>query len=236
MVFNIQRFSLHDGPGIRTTAFFAGCPLRCKWCHNPQSQGADAEDTGIAYAPDALAELLMKDRQLFDTSGGGVTLSGGEPLAQDGDYMIALLKLLKRRGIHVALDSCGYAPYEKIEALLPYIDLWLYDLKAMDDAIHLSATAVSNALILANLHRLANGNARVWLRIPVVPSINDSAEQMRQMADFAKGLPSIERICLLPYHKLGQEAPSFVVPTPARLDGIKGIWRDRGFSDIQIGG
>ncbi len=262
LVFNVQRFSLHDGPGIRTTAFFKGCPLRCAWCHNPESQSYDAEEifrperctscgrcaegcaqgarevAGQAYAVDALTKLLLRDRQVFETSGGGVTLSGGEPLSQDGAYIQRLVKALKRRGVHVCVDTCGCAPWSQIEPLIEDVDLWLYDFKALDAGIHAQFTGLTNELILANMKRLCTSGSAVWLRVPVIPGVND--QDMRPMAEWAAENLVALQVNLLPYHKLGQGklpgATYFTPPTPEQMDQIMRIWLSAGFSNVKIGG
>ena len=260
LIFDVQRFSLHDGPGIRSTVFFKGCPLRCAWCHNPQSLHFAAEEVyrdalcthcgccgegclhgarttvGAYHAPQALAHTLFRDRQLYETSGGGVTFSGGEPLAQDAEYLITLATALKRRGIHLALDTTGYAPWEKIESLLPLVDLWLYDLKLLDEDAHRRYTGVSNAQILHNVGRLSQTGARIWLRIPAVPGVNASEAQMRAMASFSHGNVEAQRVCLLPYHKLGQRAAHFAEPSMDVMGNLAQIWREAGFSNVGIGG
>jgi pyruvate formate lyase activating enzyme len=252
-VFDIKRFSIHDGPGIRTTVFFKGCPLRCQWCHNPESQafrpeltvresrcircgacleacprgaiswnGASTPVTGekcercgacveACYA-DArelvgremtVAELvpeIERDRAFYDESGGGVTISGGEPLAQP-DFLLALLQACREREIHTALDTCGYAPWETLDRVRPFVDLFLYDLKLMDGARHREFTGAGNERILDNLHRLSALGYDIVLRVPVIPGINDDGENLRQIAAFAAGLPGRHPLDLLPYHR-----------------------------------
>ncbi len=262
LVFHVQRFSLHDGPGIRTTAFFKGCPLRCAWCHNPESQSFETEEmvrsercigcghcregcahgarevAGQAYTVDQLTRTMLRDRQIFETSGGGVTLSGGEPLAQDGGYIQALVKNLKRRGVHVTIDTCGCVAWEKMDPLIDDADLWLYDFKALDPQIHERFTEAGNALILSNMKRLCASGAAVWLRVPVIPGVNDG--DMAAMAEWASENLACVRVNLLPYHKLGQDkrpgARSFEEPTPERMDRIKALWLQAGFPDVKIGG
>ena len=181
-IFNIQKISVHDGPGIRTTVFFKGCPLRCLWCHNPESQNAQQEimvdkdqkekQVGIEYSIPELVKLLKKDQIFYDQSGGGVTLSGGEAMVQDMDYVLELVKALDRQGISVVIDTCGYAPKENFEKILPYTELFLYDLKMIDDVKHQKYTGVSNQRILENLKFLSDRGAAVELRMIVVKDIN----------------------------------------------------------------
>ena len=276
---NLQRFSLHDGPGVRTTIFFKGCPLKCLWCHNPESQGfspevmffrdrctgcgrceavSPAEDgarceacafdartlVGTKYTAQALFQLALRDQGLYDGSGGGVTLSGGEVMAQDAGFLAELLTLLKSRGIHVAIDTCGYAPWARFEAVLKQTDLFLYDLKAMDPALHRRLTGADNALIHENLRKLAAANAAIHLRIPVVPGANADAEEMRALAAFAFGACGDVPVFLLPYHRvgsdkaerLGREAAVFPPPSPETMERMLAIWRGAGFGRVSVGG
>ena len=260
MIFDIQRFSLHDGPGIRTTVFFKGCPLRCAWCHNPQSQRFEAEQlfrpelcvqcgrcgegcvhgariqVGEEYRIKALVSLLLRDRQLYETSGGGVTLSGGEPLAQDSEYMASLLGALGRRGVHRCVDTSLCGDWARIEALVPLVDLWLCDMKAFDDELHRRYTGISNAVILENLSRLSEAGAALWLRIPVVPGANGDEAEMAAMARWAREHVRAKRVCILPYHKLGQREIRFEEPSTKQMEGFAQVWREAGFTDVRIGG
>ena len=285
LVFDIQRFSLHDGPGIRTTLFLKGCPLRCWWCHNPESQAAGLElirwpqrcigcgacleacpagaitpagdvdparctlcgacvDACHAQArqlvgrdmtvAQALAEL-ERDRPFYDQSGGGVTISGGEPLAQP-DFLLALLRACRQADLHTALDTCGHAPWPLLDAVRPYVGLFLYDLKLIDPGRHRQVTGVSNELILDNLRALAAHGHRLILRLPVIPGVNDDDDNIRRVA----ALAAIERVDLLPYHRTALDKyrrprtggfetrpyphPDLAPPTPDRLAEIAGIF------------
>jgi pyruvate formate lyase activating enzyme len=255
-VLNIQRFCLHDGPGIRTTVFLQGCPLRCWWCHNPESQplepalltdpahcvrcGACAEacpqaaevlPADFPFVPqrceqcgacvpvcpagsrelqggrrtvgEVLAEVLA-DRSYYDESGGGLTISGGEPLLQP-EFLLALLAAGRAEGLHTAVDTSGLAPFERLAAAADLADLLLYDVKTVDDEAHRRHTGVSNHAILANLERLAGRGARIWVRVPIVPDVNDSAQAVAAIGDFLRPLAAVERVDLLPYHPLGQD-------------------------------
>jgi len=220
LIFDIRRFSVHDGPGIRTTIFFKGCPLSCWWCHNPESKSSLPEDTvkvltlegkkfpvkevlGKYLTVDEVMTEVEKDRLFFDESSGGVTLSGGEPLLQAG-FAIELLKKLKEKDIHTALDTCGFVRQDTLKATLPFTDLYLFDLKLMDEHEHLEYTGVSNTLIHQNLIFLTEQHKQVIIRIPVIPGITDSRKNMDLLKEFLIKLqPCISEICLLPYHSLG---------------------------------
>ncbi len=257
MTFNVQRFSTEDGPGIRTTAFFKGCPLRCAWCHNPEGLEArpelvwhdvrciaardclaacpsdalaltpqgmqidrarcDAcgacaaacptgalEVIGRAWSVEALLEELLKDRAFYETSAGGVTLSGGEPLLQ-GDFLCSLLPRCKEAGLHVALDTCGAPAWARYERVLPWVDLVLYDLKLMDPERHRAATGVGNEQILANARRLAAAGVPMWVRTPVIPGCTADVENIVAIGEFIRQcLPTVARWDLLAYTNLGR--------------------------------
>ena len=208
IVFDIKRGGVKDGPGIRTSVFLKGCPLRCAWCHNPESQlpqpetATDGTVCGHEMSVDDVMAEVLPDVPFYATSNGGMTLTGGEPLAQP-DFALELAQTAKAVGVHVALDTSGYAPWETLSRFLPYIDLFLYDFKATDPARHKELTGVDNALILANLERLNSAGARIFLRCPLVPEINDNAAHLAAIADLAERLPSIEEVTLEPYHPLG---------------------------------
>ena len=252
LIFNIQKFSIHDGDGIRTTVFFKGCPLRCAWCHNPESQSYEVEEfhhpercrIGRTYDLTELCALLERDRIFYDNSGGGVTLSGGEPLAQDETYVLALAERLWRSGIRIAIDTCGYAPYARFQALLPYIDTFLYDIKLIDDGLHRRYTGVSNRLILENARRLSEEVARIFVRVPIIPGVNLHGEEMGRIIAFVRRNMRPEKVNLMPYHRLGQdkntrlgrESDPFDEPTPEDMRAVCDAWRQAGFENVQIGG
>ena len=207
LVFDIQRCSLHDGPGIRTTVFLKGCPLRCEWCHNPESQKSEPETGlggkvyGTERSVEEIMEIVRADRAYYASSGGGLTVSGGEPTVQF-DFCRALLTAAKVEGIHTCLDTCGHVSPEKLLALLPLVDLWHYDYKATGSEMHRRFTGLDNTLILKNLAVLRENNARIRLRCPVIPGGNDTEEHLRSLDAFeASGdFASVER---LPYHTTG---------------------------------
>ncbi len=252
-IFDIQRFSIHDGPGIRTTVFMKGCPLRCKWCHNPEGLNApfqlkytSAKCIGCGNCADicqnhycskdgehmihlesctacgkctescpttaleicgrqiGTSELLseiMKDKAFYRET-GGVTFSGGECLLQ-ADFIAAMLKLCKENGIRTAIDTCGFVPFDEIEKTIPFTDIYLYDIKAFDSDIHKRYTGVDNTLIKNNLTLLSNFDKDIWIRIPVIPGVNDSKSEMDGIARFLSPLKNIKRVTLLPYHAFG---------------------------------
>ena len=212
-IFNIQRFSLHDGPGIRTIVFFKGCYMRCAWCCNPESQRYEIEtlieggkektvgkDVTVA---DIMPEILA-DMPYYRRSGGGVTLSGGEVLAQ-ADFAAELLKVCKEEGLHTAIESTGNAPFSDIEKLLPYLDLYLLDIKQMDSKKHEEYTGAPNERILENARMIAESGVELIIRTPVVPTFNDSAADIKAIADFARSLDTVSEYHLLPYHRLGAD-------------------------------
>ena len=255
LVSNIQRFSLDDGPGIRTTVFFKGCSLRCAWCHNPECfdaspvlqffsiycktcgkcvercpnhahrivNGTHSFDrdaclacgkcasacrqdalklVGKEYKPVDLFQEILKDRHYYETSGGGVTFSGGEP-ALMADYIIEVVKLCKTARIHTALDTAGNVPFENYESLLPYISLFLYDIKCVDENVHKRWTKAGNRLILENIRALDKKNAQYIIRVPVINFFNGNFKEQENIAQFLASLSNPGLIQLLPYHSYG---------------------------------
>ncbi|HIS67780.1 MAG TPA: glycyl-radical enzyme activating protein [Candidatus Gallacutalibacter stercoravium] len=285
-VFNIQPFSIYDGPGIRTTVFLKGCNLRCVWCHNPESYlpgrqlqihpekcigcgncfnmcpqqahyiteqgehkihrdkctacGICADNcysdalamTGRMESARAVFETILRDKPYFDNSGGGVTFSGGECLVQP-IFLMELLRLCHEEGIHTAVDTAGNVPFSVIEPMLPYIDLFLYDVKAADPQVHKALTGVTNEQIISNLRRLSELGKEIIVRIPYVPGAND--KEIEGIAELLSGL-KLRDVEVLPYHKLGEgkrtaldmEMQKFTVPSNADLEEACGILRSKG--------
>jgi len=229
-IFNIQRFSLHDGDGIRTTFFFKGCPLSCKWCHNPEGQAHDPqvmfymdkcrfcanctdvdciygarEVVGCAYTADQLISIAEKDAEFYQSSSGGVTLSGGEVLTQSRVFLRTLTSGLKQKGFHVAIDTCGYVPFEAFENVLPYTDVFLYDIKLIDSAMHLQLTGVDNELILSNLKKLSDTGANIEIRIPIIDGVNSHDTEIDGIIHYIAHNIRAKSVHLLPYHAIGTD-------------------------------
>ena len=207
-IFNIQRFSVHDGPGIRTTVFFKGCPLACWWCHNPEGRSSEIEvingkTIGNKVTVDELMQEILADRVFYEESGGGVTFSGGEPLAQ-ASFVKAMLMKCKENNIHTAVDTSGYVSKASLRQVLPFTDLFLFDLKILDPVKHLKYTDVSNTEILDNLEYLFANNATVRIRIPVIPGITFTAENLDQIAAYLRKFEPHPEVNLLPFHRIGE--------------------------------
>lgn len=213
-IFDVQRYSIHDGPGIRTIVFLKGCVLRCRWCCNPESQEysiqtmkVNGEDKVIGrdVTVREMIELVEKDRSYYYRSGGGLTLSGGESLCQP-KFARDLLRAAKERGINTAMESMACAPYETIEDILPYLDVYLMDVKHTNPAKHEEFTGKRNDLMLENARKVAlSGQTKLVIRVPVIPTFNDTVEEIQGIASFASTLPGVKKIHLLPYHRLGQD-------------------------------
>ena len=213
-IFDIQRYSIHDGPGIRTIVFLKGCVLRCRWCCNPESQRYEIETMMVQGKPKTIGrdvtvgevmETVEKDRQYYRRSGGGLTLSGGESLCQP-DFARDLLRAAKERGIGTAMESMGCASFEVIASILPYLDTYLMDIKHTNSQKHKEFTGKSNELMLENAKKIAaSGLTELVIRVPVIPGFNDTVQEIQSIARFAAGLPGVKKIHLLPYHRLGQD-------------------------------
>ncbi|MCP4401744.1 MAG: glycyl-radical enzyme activating protein [bacterium] len=262
VVFNIQRYSVHDGPGIRVTVFFKGCSLRCWWCHNPESQEVQPEcvkqivklDEDSYVTEDELIGKVMtvaevireieKEQLFLDESGGGVTFSGGEPFMQP-EFLNALLRACRKREIHSAVDTTGYAPPEVFESILDDVDLFLYDLKLIDDELHRKYTGVSNEGILQNLQTLAEYRKAVAIRFPVIPGITDTERNIADILRLIGPMSNIQRIHLLPFHKIAEgkyqkfglenKLRDLKAPASERMEELRQQFQQLSFS-VQIGG
>jgi pyruvate formate lyase activating enzyme len=224
IIFDVKRFAVHDGPGIRTTIFFKGCPLDCQWCHNPESRHlrperlimnghhrcprwlrTDEPDVvGKEVSVDECIREIEKDVVFYDQSGGGVTFSGGEPLIQP-DFLEAVLRECSRRGIHTAIDTSGHARWPTIEPLLEHTDLFLYDLKLVDEDEHRSWTGVGTRTIHENLRLLHDAGARIIVRVPLIPGVTDTTENLAGIGALVGQLPLIREINLLPYNSIAPD-------------------------------
>jgi len=295
-IFNIQKFSVNDGPGIRTTVFLKGCPLACAWCHNPESihpqpelvyfnkkcmgchlclnvckqsalladghkikidrskcircgactEACPTEALQIAGKEMSLDDIMTeihKDVVFYQQSGGGVTFSGGEPMVQI-DALEALLKRSKADGLHTVLDTSGHAKWEDFERILDYTDLFLFDIKHLEEEMHLLYTGVSNKMILENLRQLSERKAAIGLRIPIIPGVNDDDGHIDELGKLLSAL-NIQKIFLLPYHgiargkyeRLGQtySLESLAEPTPVAMESVKMRLENFGLT-VRIGG
>lgn len=250
IIFDIKRFALHDGSGTRTTVFFKGCPLRCAWCHNPESQGkspgtiAAGQTIGRRVKVSEVVQAIEKDTVFYDESTGGITCSGGEPLMQPS-FLAGVLEACRFRGLHTALDTSGYAPPRILSAITPLVDHFLFDLKLMDEQKHIRYTGVSNQEIMENLKSLSKSGKRITVRFPLIPGITDDPENIRDMAQFVLSLGNIQEIDLLPYHRLAaakykkfslpDPLPGLVPPPAERVQEIKDRLMYYGFR-VKIGG
>lgn len=218
-IFDIKHFAIHDGPGIRQTIFFKGCPLSCWWCHNPESRNKDVisikEDISIdnqticitnvvgrSYTINELMIEIEKDRVFFEESGGGVTLSGGEPLMQY-EFAYNLLYECKNREINTCVDTTGYAKPEVIKKIADVTNLILFDLKHIDNVKHLKYTGVSNRIIIENLKILDSMGSNLWIRFPLMPGLNDDESDLLRLMALLKSLNNNYPVSILPYHKIG---------------------------------
>lgn len=212
-IFDIQRFSVHDGPGIRTIFFLKGCVLMCRWCCNPESQSFDIETMNINgklkmvgedVSAGHLVEIAERDRIYYSRSGGGVTLSGGESLCQS-TFAAAVLRGCKENGINTAIESTACASYDKIRKILPYTDYFLMDIKHTNSAKHREYTGQPNELMLENAVKIAKESVSLTVRVPVIPGFNDTPEEIGDIAKFTQNLETVREIHLLPYHRLGYD-------------------------------
>lgn len=271
-IFDIERNSFVDGPGIRTTVFFKGCNLKCKWCHNPESQAPEKEIMlykdkcigcgkcrevcpnhlkkcdfcgkcelfcaadarricGKEYTVDEVLSEILKDKSFYETSDGGATFSGGECMLQI-DFLCELLKKCKENGIHTAVDTAGNVPWKYFEFIIPYTDMFLFDVKCISENLHIAGTGASNRLIIENLTTLSSVfKGSIFIRIPVIGSFNDTKEEMNKIKEFLNNI-NFDKIELLPYHNMGNNKytalnrvlPDYIVPDKNKMDKFKKIF------------
>jgi pyruvate formate lyase activating enzyme len=296
IIFDIKRYAIHDGPGIRTTVFLKGCPLDCSWCHNPEGKAMESEfmwrenrclgcracqkscpKSAISFdsaapiidyskcimclncvdacysealelvgrdltVPEVMEEI-NKDRVFFDESGGGVTFSGGEPTTQP-EFLVSLLVECKKMGIHTAVDTSGYTTSETLLEISELVDLFLYDLKLMDDEKHKKYCGVSNGSILNNLRKLSERGNQIIIRFPLIPDVNDDEENVEELEAFVSSLRNVKDLSILPYHKTGvfknkrlkgRAAFTGQIPTEKKIFNIQQILEKFGLS-VKIGG
>lgn len=252
-IFNVQRFSIHDGPGIRTIVFFKGCYMRCAWCCNPESQeyciqemieGGKKKTVGKDVTVGELMPELLADTTYYHRSGGGITLSGGEILTQH-EFARDLLCACKQNGLHTAVESTANASFDKIQEILPYVDLYLMDIKHMDTVKHKEYTTAGNELILQNAKRIAESGVQLIIRTPVIPTFNDTAAEIKAISKFAATLPGVKEHHLLPYHRLGQDKyaglgrtylmKDILPPSKEKMEYLLSVAEESGLK-CQIGG
>jgi pyruvate formate lyase activating enzyme len=221
LIFNVKRFSIHDGPGIRVTFFMKGCPMNCMWCHNPEGISpfpetvitsnrvgdkdfSCSEDVGKYYSVENILEILEREKVFIDQSKGGVTFSGGEPLLQP-EFLLEALKACQTNGYHTTVDTSGYSPWENFKSIIPFTDLFLFDIKHLDDEKHMEFTGVSNSGILDNFRLLTESGKDIFIRIPVIPGFNDDHDHLQRLRALILSVNagSIKKINLLPFHKAG---------------------------------
>ena len=262
-IFSVKRYSINDGPGIRVAFFMKGCPLSCLWCHNPEGisplkvtviqtnrvgtrEFHHSEDVGKYYSAEAILEILEKEKVFLNQSNGGVTFSGGEPLLQF-DFLHETLKIIKENGYHTAVDTSGYSSAEKFKAIIPYTDLFLFDIKHLDEDKHKEFTGMPNGVILDNYRILIESGRDMMVRIPIIPGYNDDPDHLKRLRQFLSETKtiSLKKISLLPYHKIGlSKYKRFNVPyrmkqtespSKERMKELKEYFSETGVK-IKIGG
>lgn len=199
-IHSFESFGTVDGPGIRFVVFMQGCPLRCQFCHNPDTWETDK---GTEYQPEQLAEEIIKYKSYMEFSGGGVTFTGGEPLLQ-AEFILEVVKILKKQGITVAIDTSGYVWNDTVRELLEYTDIVLLDIKNYDPHVYEKVTGVSLTPTLKLLDYLREKNINTWIRYVLVPGLTDNLESIRQLSDHLKQYPNVSKIELLGFHKMGE--------------------------------
>jgi pyruvate formate lyase activating enzyme len=263
LIFSVKRYSIHDGPGIRVTFFMKGCPLRCVWCHNPEGicpsvetvtitqkigerEFKSLENAGEYYSPENILNILDKESVFISQSGGGVTFSGGEPLLQS-EFLRNALKLCKEAGYGTAVDTSGYSSIENFKSIIPYTDIFLFDIKHLDENRHIEATGVSNKLILDNYRLALQSSKDLFLRIPVIPGYNDDSDYLERLRHFISKskTSSLKKINLLPFHKIGLSkykrfnipylSNEIKPPSKERMMELKEFFEESGVK-VKIGG
>lgn len=300
LITSIQKYSIHDGDGIRTTVFFKGCLLKCVWCHNPETQSYQKQPSynreqcvgcrscemacprhairaengkvvtdltlcdscgictdhcnlnlreiiGKEYTVDELVKELKKDEMFYEESGGGVTLSGGEVMTADMDFVEELCKRLTKLGITVTIDTCGQAPWKNYERLLPYVETFLYDIKTLDNDLHKKYMGAGNELILSNLEKLSKAGARIYIRIPTIKEVNGTDESMKDIIAYLQEKNiHVAQVNLLPYHNTGSskyekigktyEGAGLHAPSKEEMEHFTELFKEAGFHNVKIGG
>jgi pyruvate formate lyase activating enzyme len=257
IIFDIKRFAIHDGPGIRTTVFFQGCPLDCPWCHNPEGKrrlapGEEVEglpeggyNGGLrSVTPASLVREVEKDRIFYDQSGGGITISGGEPLLQP-DFLESFLLLCRERGFSVILDTSGYSEYNYIDRIAELVDTFYFDVKIAESSRHREVTGVSNDIILSNMEKLAGAGTDIVPRVALIPGFTDSVDNLEGIAGLLSGMVKIETVCILRYNRwckdkirrFGFRDRLGILPDEGRVsaDDASSIFSERGFK-VEIEG
>ena len=263
LIFSIKKYSVHDGPGIRVTFFMKGCPLSCLWCHNPEGispfpqqiirtrkvahrEFKHAEEAGKYYSTEDILEILEKDKIFINQSGGGVTFSGGEPMLQH-EFLLETLKVCKTMGYNTTVDTSGYSSAENFRSIIPFTDLFLFDIKHLDDARHTIMTGASNKDIFANYLLLLLSGRDVMVRIPVIPGYNDDIEHLGKLREFISRTrtDSLKKICLLPFHRTGSSKYRHLnmeyrmgnteSPSSERMTELKKFFSETGIK-VKIGG
>jgi len=219
IIFDIKKYAIHDGPGIRTTIFFKGCSMECQWCHNPESKNFGIEEfvvkdrvkkstkietVGYEMSVDKVMEKIEKDKVFYDESNGGVTFSGGEPLVQI-NFLLELLKRCKKSDFHTVVDTSGEASWKDLEKIQKYVDLYLYDIKIIDDKLHKKYTGVSNKRAHKNLRKLIDEWNNVELRVPLIPDITDTDKNINKIIQFISLLSPLPNVTLLAYNPLNRD-------------------------------
>jgi pyruvate formate lyase activating enzyme len=238
LIFSVKRYSIHDGQGIRVTFFMKGCPLRCRWCHNPEGilpipesvvqtnrvgshEFKHSEEVGKFYDADSILEILDKEKVFMDHSKGGVTFSGGEPMLQT-EFLVEVLKACKNKGYNTAVDTSGYTTAENFESIIPFTDLFLFDIKHLDESRHIELTGASNKNILNNYLLLTKCGKDLNVRIPVIPGMNDDDDHIERLRNFliSTKTDSLKKISLLPFHKIGSSKyKKFNIPY--KMEGVE---------------